>query len=201
MLGDIRGWLKIIQSDLGHDMSKQNEELDQLIEAKDERDVMKEIIERHELNVMPLEIDALKKSLKQEKRNVLDLTKRIRKTAKERDDLKARVEAYEKSLDYGASVTIGSYQAKINELQKENVRLNNEYSKLVTTVANLGWETRELREDALIGWTIKGIMSNGGNNMLKELLKRELLYHGILNKQLEKEDKWWENIILKMELM
>lgn len=53
--------------------------VDQLITENQE---LEDIIERHQLNRMPLEIKALEESLVQEKRNVLDLARKVNALAK-----------------------------------------------------------------------------------------------------------------------
>jgi len=91
------------------------ETMEKLREYKEKCERLEEIIKDHELNVMPLEIESLKKSLKQEKRNVLDLSGKLKTAMTKNEQLKKS-----RSIQYKHSLNRYNY---IKKLENENEQL------------------------------------------------------------------------------
>jgi hypothetical protein len=119
-------------------------------------------------------VESLKKTVRARNSQNMDI-------AVERTGLVIELRAYKESLDYGASVTIGSLEAQIKELKKDAeinkmIKIINNH---ITDIDSLTINKEELHDNT-IGWCVSFSEGMGGpqffNSKLHDALKEAIEY-------------------------
>lgn len=105
-----------------------------------------------------------------------DLQTELVTTATDLSEVLDRVVGFENSLDYGASVTIGSDRAKIKSLEEENRMIQLQNDEITNFFQMKYVELKQLKQDALNGAAIKLLAQTDSEHDLFRYLQLDPIY-------------------------